>query len=147
MADNTLAHHYVTDHPVFRQPAELDVGPCPQCGSTSPAEPSQPTRVMVLRATLPQSIAAAMLQAQVLSSREWVAFELLGLGFDNRSIAREMNISERTAKRHVTAILKKLQLESRLQAGLAALIVSSCSAAGAGLAQKSHGRGASEGAH
>jgi hypothetical protein len=31
-------------------------------------------------------------------------------------------ISERTAKRHVTAILTKLRLESRLQAGITALI-------------------------
>jgi DNA-binding NarL/FixJ family response regulator len=39
-----------------------------------------------------------------------------------------MNISERTVKRHVTVILAKLRLESRLQAGLAALLISSASA-------------------
>ena len=62
-----------------------------------------------------------------LSPREKASFELLGLGYDNRSIARELQISERTTKRHVTAILRKLQLESRLQAGLAAIILSSTS--------------------
>jgi DNA-binding NarL/FixJ family response regulator len=35
-----------------------------------------------------------------------------------------MNISERTVKRYITLILGKLGLESRLQAGLAALIIS-----------------------
>ena len=53
--------------------------------------------------------------------------ELLGLGYDNRSLARELKVSERTAKRHVTAILAKLGLESRLQAGLAAMLTLSSS--------------------
>lgn len=52
-------------------------------------------------------------------------FELLGLGYDNRSLARVLHVSERTAKRHVTAILTKLHLESRLQAGLTALLTAS----------------------
>ncbi|HMH91870.1 MAG TPA: helix-turn-helix transcriptional regulator [Streptosporangiaceae bacterium] len=77
------------------------------------------------RAALPQQIAAARLLACSLSPRERAAFELLGLGYDNRSMARALEISERTVKRHVTAILAKLRLESRLQAGLAALIMSS----------------------
>ncbi|WP_372492326.1 LuxR C-terminal-related transcriptional regulator [Actinomadura litoris] len=34
-----------------------------------------------------------------------------------------MQISERTVKRHVTAILEKLALESRLQAGLVAFVI------------------------
>jgi DNA-binding NarL/FixJ family response regulator len=79
---------------------------------------------IVLNAVLPRRIAAALLLVSTLSPRERSAFELLGLGYDNRSIARELQISERTTKRHVTAILRKLQLESRLQAGLAAVILS-----------------------
>ncbi|GGS44191.1 hypothetical protein GCM10010171_44210 [Actinokineospora fastidiosa] len=70
---------------------------------------------------LPRPIAAALPLAPSLTARELAAFKLLGLGFDNRSIARHLSISERTAKRHVTAILEKLGLESRLQAGLAAM--------------------------
>jgi DNA-binding NarL/FixJ family response regulator len=62
--------------------------------------------------------------ARRLSAREWTVFEFLGAGYDNRSIARELGVSERTVKRHVTVILAKLSLESRLQAGLAALIIS-----------------------
>ena len=79
----------------------------------------------VLRATLPQPMAAALLLTRTLAPRERTVFELLGFGYDNRSIARELKISERTVKRHVTAILTKLKLESRLQAGLTALIISS----------------------
>ena len=71
---------------------------------------------------MPQPIAAALLRTRTLSPREMAVFELLGLGYDNRSIARVLHVSERTAKRHVTAILAKLGLESRLQAGLAALL-------------------------
>jgi DNA-binding NarL/FixJ family response regulator len=82
---------------------------------------------IILNDALPQHIAAALLLVSTLSPREKAAFELLGLGYDNRSIARELQISERTTKRHVTAILRKLQLESRLQAGLAAIILASSS--------------------
>jgi DNA-binding NarL/FixJ family response regulator len=74
-------------------------------------------------------MAAALRLAHALTPRERAVFELLGLGYDNRSIARELSISERTAKRHVTGILAKLGLESRLQAGLTALLISAYRAA------------------
>jgi len=80
---------------------------------------------VILRATVPQPIAAALRLTDLLSARERTVFEYLGFGYDNRSIARELGVSERTVKRHVTVILAKLRLESRLQAGLAALILSS----------------------
>lgn len=82
---------------------------------------------IVLNVALPQHLAEALPLVSTLTPREKAAFELLGLGYDNRSIARELQISERTTKRHVTAILTKLKLESRLQAGLTALILSSSS--------------------
>lgn len=71
---------------------------------------------------LPWHIASALELTSSLSPRESAVFELLGCGYDNRSLARALQISERTAKRHVTAILTKLRLESRLQAGLVALL-------------------------
>jgi DNA-binding NarL/FixJ family response regulator len=92
---------------------------CPVCGSGY-----APTGQ---RATLPAPIAAALRLASSLTHRELVTFELLGLGYDNRSIARTLAISERTVKRHVTAILAKLGLESRLQAGLVAMIMNPAS--------------------
>lgn len=100
--------------------ADDDMGPagsCPVCGAILAVAPGLE----------PRSMADALL----LTHRERVVFRLLGFGYDNRSIARELEISERTVKRYVTGILAKLELESRLQAGLAALVISSSSAADA----------------
>ena len=97
---------------------------CQACGKVQPSG-DQGAPAMVLRATIPQPIAAALRFAHRLSARERTVFEFLGAGYDNRSIARELAVSERTVKRHVTVILTKLRLESRLQAGLVALIISS----------------------
>jgi DNA-binding CsgD family transcriptional regulator len=105
----------------MNMPAE-PVRRCPSCGA---AIPYLGQLGVALQATLPQSIATAVRATSALTQRERATFELLGLGYDNRSIARTLMISERTAKRHVTAILRKLGLESRLQAGLIALTVSS----------------------
>lgn len=68
------------------------------------------------------AIAAALLRISILSPRETEIFQLLGAGRDNRNIARHLGISERTVKRHVTAILAKIGVTSRLQAGLVAFI-------------------------
>ena len=105
-------------------------GRCHACGEVLPAA-GQEAQGMVLRATIPQPIAAALRCTHRLSARERTVFQFLGAGYDNRSIARELGVSERTVKRHVTVILTKLSLESRLQAGLAALIISSSSPDGA----------------
>jgi DNA-binding NarL/FixJ family response regulator len=103
---------------------------CHSCGNFLSSADQDPPAIAV-RATIPQPIAAALRSAHRLSARERTVFEFLGAGYDNRSIARELGVSERTVKRHVTVILTKLTLESRLQAGLAALIISSASPAGA----------------
>jgi DNA-binding NarL/FixJ family response regulator len=97
---------------------------CQACGAARPAA-DRDSPATVLRATIPQPIAAALRSTQRLSARERTVFQFLGAGYDNRSIARELGVSERTVKRHVTVILAKLGLESRLQAGLTALIISS----------------------
>jgi DNA-binding NarL/FixJ family response regulator len=97
---------------------------CHSCGNFLPSA-NQDAPAIALRATIPQPIAAALRSAHRLSARERTVFEFLGAGYDNRSISRELGVSERTVKRHVTVILAKLRLESRLQAGLTALIISS----------------------
>lgn len=43
---------------------------------------------------------------------------LLGEGHSNKAIATELGISERTARTHVSNILRKLGLSSRTQAAL-----------------------------
>lgn len=55
-----------------------------------------------------------------LSPREFDIFRLLGQGRSNREIAKALVITERTVKAHVTNLLAKLDLDSRLQAGLLA---------------------------
>jgi DNA-binding CsgD family transcriptional regulator len=56
----------------------------------------------------------------VLSERETEVFNLLAEGASNRTISARLQITERTAKAHVAQILSKLNVESRMQAGIAA---------------------------
>ena len=74
---------------------------------------------------VPSRIAGAVRLVSTLTTRERATLDLLGDGCDNRSIARALGISERTVKRYITAILQKLGVESRLQAGLVGLMVAS----------------------
>jgi DNA-binding NarL/FixJ family response regulator len=53
-----------------------------------------------------------------LTARELEVLRLLGAGRANKEIAAELQISERTARTHVSSILSKLDLTSRTQAAL-----------------------------
>jgi DNA-binding NarL/FixJ family response regulator len=53
-----------------------------------------------------------------LTSRELDVLRLVAAGKPNKQIAAELAISERTARTHVSRILRKLQLSSRTQAAL-----------------------------
>ena len=53
-----------------------------------------------------------------LTTRELEILRLLGAGKSNKEIAAELQISERTARTHVSNILGKLHLNSRTQAAL-----------------------------
>ena len=53
-----------------------------------------------------------------LTTREVEILRLLGAGKSNKQIAAELQISERTARTHVSSILGKLDLASRTQAAL-----------------------------
>lgn len=55
-----------------------------------------------------------------LTLRQLETLRLLGEGFSNKDIARLLQITERTAKAHVAAILEVLGTENRTQAVLAA---------------------------
>jgi DNA-binding CsgD family transcriptional regulator len=117
VADTVLREYLLAGLAHFAGDGAAQDGACPACGaSRAAAEGLQPQ---------------PMDKASLLTSRERVVFRLLGFGYDNRSIARELQISERTVKRYVTGILAKLELQSRLQAGLAALVISSSPAADA----------------
>ena len=53
-----------------------------------------------------------------LTGREHQVLQLVAVGKANKDIAAELNISERTARTHVSSILTKLHLTSRTQAAL-----------------------------
>jgi DNA-binding NarL/FixJ family response regulator len=57
-------------------------------------------------------------RAEILSPRERAVFLLLGEGYSNRQIAQEIGVTERTTKEHASRVLEKLEVDSRLQAGL-----------------------------
>jgi RNA polymerase sigma factor (sigma-70 family) len=56
-----------------------------------------------------------------LTSRELEVLRLVAAGKPNKQIATELNISERTARTHVSRILSKLNLSSRTQAAILAV--------------------------
>jgi DNA-binding NarL/FixJ family response regulator len=56
-----------------------------------------------------------------LSERELEIFKRLASGESNREIGRQLSLSENTVKNHVAKILKKLQLENRIQAAVQAV--------------------------
>jgi DNA-binding NarL/FixJ family response regulator len=56
-----------------------------------------------------------------LSSRELAVLRLIARGMENAQIAAELGISPRTAKNHVSNILAKLGLPSRVQAAIYAV--------------------------
>ncbi|MGH2931091.1 MAG: response regulator transcription factor, partial [Solirubrobacteraceae bacterium] len=56
-----------------------------------------------------------------LSARELEVLRLIARGFENAEIADALNISPRTAKNHVSSILAKLGLPSRVQAAVYAV--------------------------
>jgi DNA-binding NarL/FixJ family response regulator len=51
-----------------------------------------------------------------LTSREWEVLELMKAGASTREIAERLLISEITVRRHISAVLKKLQVSSRREA-------------------------------
>jgi DNA-binding NarL/FixJ family response regulator len=57
----------------------------------------------------------------VLTDREFEVLTLLAAGKDNPQIARELFISPRTVKNHISSILAKLHLENRIQAAVHAV--------------------------
>ena len=60
-------------------------------------------------------------QLAKLSPREMEILELVAQGSSNKEIAFLLHISQQTVKNHMTAILRKLQVEDRTQAAITAL--------------------------
>jgi DNA-binding NarL/FixJ family response regulator len=73
-----------------------------------------------LRAQSKDIDAAEMIRAE-LSDRELEVLKLIANGKDNAQIARELFISPKTVKNHISNILMKLQIENRIQAAVYAV--------------------------
>jgi DNA-binding NarL/FixJ family response regulator len=73
-----------------------------------------------LRAHTPDMVAAQTVRAE-LSDRELEVLRLIANGKDNAEIARELFISPKTVKNHISNILMKLQIENRIQAAVYAV--------------------------
>jgi DNA-binding CsgD family transcriptional regulator len=83
----------------------------PESAGADPAGPAQTAR---------PAEASARAVVDRLTAREREVLTLVGQGRANKDIAREMFISERTARTHVSNILRKLELSSRTQAAILA---------------------------
>jgi DNA-binding NarL/FixJ family response regulator len=73
-----------------------------------------------LRSQTTSEDAAATIRAE-LSDREIEVLKLIANGKDNAQIARELFISPKTVKNHISNILMKLQIENRIQAAVYAV--------------------------
>jgi DNA-binding NarL/FixJ family response regulator len=75
---------------------------------------------------LPETYEIRFLQALSevgrLTDRELQVFALLGLGMANRTIARDLGVTERTAKAHVRQIFTKLGMDGRCEAAVVSFI-------------------------
>lgn len=58
---------------------------------------------------------------ETLTGREHDVLRLVARGLPNKQIARELGITERTVKFHLSAILRKLEVSSRAEAAVTAL--------------------------
>ena len=72
-----------------------------------------------LRAQTPDT-AARTIRTE-LSARELEVLRLIAIGKDNAEIARDLFISPKTVKNHISNILMKLQIENRIQAAVYAV--------------------------
>lgn len=73
-----------------------------------------------LRSQSADTRAARAIQTE-LSARELEVLRLIANGKDNADIARELVISPKTVKNHISNILMKLQIENRIQAAVYAV--------------------------
>ena len=73
-----------------------------------------------IRATSASPEAAETIRSE-LSEREMEVLKLIANGKDNADIARQLHISPKTVKNHISNILMKLQIENRIQAAVYAV--------------------------
>ena len=82
--------------------------------------PEVTRRLLTAFLATPAQTRAANPQLDALTSRERDILAALGRGLSNADIAADLSISEATAKTHVSRVLAKLALTSRVQAAIVA---------------------------
>lgn len=87
---------------------------------TTPPEPTQEPAEETTQETVRSSLYTAEELAALLTPRELDILAALGRGLSNAEIAEELFISLATVKTHVSAVLTKLHLSSRMQAAIRA---------------------------
>lgn len=75
----------------------------------------------VVAGRLMQEVAAETPAAETLTERELEVLRLIARGLPNKLIARDLGVSEKTVKTHVSNILAKLHLSDRTQVALYAV--------------------------
>jgi DNA-binding NarL/FixJ family response regulator len=70
--------------------------------------------VSVTARILPAAVAPSA-DLSLLTSREKAVAELVAAGKSNKEVARDLDITERTVKAHLSAAFEKLQVRDRLQ--------------------------------
>ena len=70
---------------------------------------------------LMQEVSGARVSAENLTNRELEVLKQIAKGNDNKTIARNLVVSEKTVKTHVSNILSKLHLDDRTQVAIYAL--------------------------
>jgi DNA-binding NarL/FixJ family response regulator len=78
--------------------------------------PAVTRRVVEAFAAAPRPDPRLAERLRALSAREVEVLRLLAKGLSNAEIARELFVSDATAKTHVSNVLAKLQLRDRVQA-------------------------------
>jgi DNA-binding NarL/FixJ family response regulator len=73
-----------------------------------------------LRRSSPQQAKSSDKQHSSLTERQQVVLELMAQGKSNKEIANDLSITEITVKAHVSAILRKLGVNNRVQAAMLA---------------------------
>ena len=96
------------------RPAELAEAIRKACRGEALLAPSVAARLM-------QEVAGGPPPAATLTDRELEVLRLIARGMSNKLIARELVVSEKTVKTHVSNILAKLHLSDRTQAALYAV--------------------------
>jgi two-component system, NarL family, nitrate/nitrite response regulator NarL len=71
--------------------------------------------IQALRRTMPSPSTASPARDFGLTPRERQVIALVGAGYTNKDLARELTISENTAKHHLTNVFDKLGVSNRLE--------------------------------